>query len=94
MAGDMVGVRMRLEDADEPDAAPLGLREQRLDRVRGVDDDGDSLVLVPDEVGRAAEIVVHELREDHVPNVAPVAAISLEVQGFANALYDSWRGGT
>ena len=68
VARDVVGMRVRLEHPDEPDAAPLGLREQRLDRVGRVDDDGDAVVLVADEVGRAAEVVVHELREDHAPN--------------------------
>ena len=65
VARDVVGVRVRLDHADDPDAAPLGLGEQRLDRVRRVDDHGDAGVFVADEVARAAEIVVQELVEDH-----------------------------
>ena len=48
-----------------PDAAPLRLLEERLDREGRVDDDRDPRVLVADEVRRAAEVVVDELREDH-----------------------------
>ena len=66
VTGDVIRVRVGLEDADEPDAAPVGLREERLDGVGGIDGDGDAFVLVPYQVGRAAEVVVHELREDHV----------------------------
>ena len=67
VAGDVVGVRVRLEHADEPYPAPLGLERGRLDREWRVDDDGDPFVLVADEVRGAAEVVVQELREDHVP---------------------------
>ena len=35
VAGDVVGVRVRLEDADEPDAASLRLLQVLLDRVGG-----------------------------------------------------------
>ena len=76
VARDVICVRVRLEHADEPDIATSGLREQRLDRIGRVDRDGDAIVLVAHEVGGAAEIVVHELREDHAPTVAAVAAIS------------------
>jgi hypothetical protein len=65
VSGDVVGVRVRLEDADDPDAPPLGLLDVRVDRVRGIDDDGDALLLVADEVGGAAEVVVDELLEQH-----------------------------
>ena len=55
---DVVGVRVRLDHADEPHPLPLGLGEQRLDRVRRVDHDGDPGLLVTDQVARAPEIVV------------------------------------
>ena len=48
--GDVVGVRVRLDDARQPDAAPLRFFEVLLDPVRGVDDDRDAGVLVSDEV--------------------------------------------
>lgn len=66
VARDMVGVRVRLEDARQTNRPPLGLVQVLLDRKCGVDDDRDALVLVADEVGRTPEIVVHELREEHV----------------------------
>ena len=50
VAGDVIGVRVRLEDADEPDVAALRLRQHRLDVVRRIDDDRDARVLVADEV--------------------------------------------
>ena len=37
--GDVVGVRVRLDDAHEPHVAPLRLLHVLLDRERGVDDD-------------------------------------------------------
>ena len=52
VAGDVVGVRVRLEHADEADVAARRLLQQRLDRVRRVDDDRDAGVLVADEVAR------------------------------------------
>ena len=63
--GDVVGVRVRLDRPDDPEPAPLGLREQRLDRERRVDEHGDAGFFVSHEVTRAAEIAVQELMEDH-----------------------------
>ena len=61
--GDVVGVRVRLEHARDPHVPLLGLLEVLLDRVRGIDDHRLARGLVADQVGRAAEIVVDELRE-------------------------------
>ena len=75
VAGDVVGVRVRLEDARDPHV-PLGrLLEVGLDRVRGIDDHGLTRGLVADQVGRAAEIVVDELPKLHGkdPNSDPGA---------------------
>ncbi len=72
VARDVVGVRVRLDDADEPDVAPLCFLDDRLDRVRRIDDDRHAGVLVPDEVAGAAEIVVQELLEEHRPTLPPV----------------------
>ena len=80
VAGDVVGVRVRLDGADDPKAAPLRLGEQWLDLERGVDERGDSRLLVADQVTRAPEIVVQELVEDHDATVAPGVAISPEVR--------------
>ena len=63
--GDVVGMRVRLEHADDPHPALLRLLEVLLDREGRVDDDGRARVLVADEVRRAPEILVDELREDH-----------------------------
>ena len=65
VTGDVVGVRVRLEDARDAHVALLGLREVGLDRVRGIDDHGLTRGLVADQVGRAAEIVVDELPKLH-----------------------------
>ena len=65
--GEVVGVRVRLEHAREPDFLVRGLVEVLLDRVRGIDDHGFTGVLVADQVRRAAEAVVDELAEDHKP---------------------------
>ena len=63
--GDVVGVVVRLEHAHDPHARPLGLLEVGLDRVGGIDDHRLAGRLVADQVGRAAEVVVHELLEEH-----------------------------
>ncbi len=86
MTREVVGVRVRLEHADEADAAPPGFFEVLLDRVRRVDDDRLPSALVADQVRSAPESVVNELREDHSgAKVPPVSAIALEVSGPAVA---------
>jgi hypothetical protein len=63
---DVVRVRMRFEDALDPHALLLGDREILLDRERRIDDDGGACLCIADEVGRAPEILVHELpKEQH-----------------------------
>jgi len=65
VARDVVRVRVRLDDAHEPHSASLRLLEVLLDGERRVDHGRDPGVLVADQVGRAPERVVDELREDH-----------------------------
>ena len=65
MAGEVVGVRVRLDRPRDPDARALGGRKHRFDRVRRIDNGGEARLLVADEIGRAAEIVVQELLEEH-----------------------------
>ena len=65
VAREMVGVRVRLEHADQPHVLSRCLLEVLLDRVGRVDDHGCPLVLIADQVRRAAEAVVDELVEDH-----------------------------
>jgi hypothetical protein len=50
VAGDVIGVRVRLQDGDELDAMALALVQVLLDRVRGIDDDRGPRPLVADEV--------------------------------------------
>ena len=63
--GNMVGVVVRLQNAVDAHVTVLGLLEVLLDRVGGVDDQGDAVLLVADEVGRTTEVVVEELLEEH-----------------------------
>src|SRR4249919_3098405 len=65
MPGDVIGVRVRLDRADDPDVAMLCLLEVLLDRECRVDNDSFACARVADEVRGAAERVVDELREDH-----------------------------
>ena len=66
VAGDVVGVRVRLEDARSTRTrVSRGLGEELLDREGRVDDDRDRRRLVADEVRGAAEVVVDELLEQH-----------------------------
>ena len=79
VAGDVVGVRVRLDRAHDAQSVPVGLLQERLDRERRVDEHRDARLLVADEVTRAAEIVVQELMEDHGATVAPGRAPALPV---------------
>jgi hypothetical protein len=63
--GEMVGVRVRLDRPDDPDLAPRRFRQHGFDRVRRVDDRRDTSFLVADQIRRTAEVVVHELLEQH-----------------------------
>ena len=65
MAGEVIGVRVRLEHSRDPHAAALGLLEVGLDGVRRVDEHGLACFLVTDQIGRAAEVVIHELAKEH-----------------------------
>jgi hypothetical protein len=62
---EVVGVRVRLEHADQADAVPLRLGKVLLHCVRGIDDRRDAFVLVADQVRGTSEPVVDELPEDH-----------------------------
>ncbi len=85
VSGDVVRVRVGLQDADDPHVAPRRLLEVLLDRVCGVDDDGIAGFLVADQVGRAAEIVVDELREQH--SAAQASRLEAELLGDHHALH-------
>ena len=63
--GEVVGVRVRLDHADDAHGALLGFFEVLLDGEGRIDDDGVTGTGIADEVGGAAERVVDELREDH-----------------------------
>jgi hypothetical protein len=63
--GEMVGVRVRLDHADDASFAMLGLLEVLLDRESRIDDDCLARARVADEVRSTPERVVDELREDH-----------------------------
>jgi hypothetical protein len=65
VAGDVVGVIVSLEHAHDPRAGPLRRLDVALDCVRGIDDHRLAGRLVHDQVGGAAEIVVHELLKEH-----------------------------
>ena len=72
---DVVGVRVRLEDADQPDVVPLDLCQHGFDVIRRVDDDRDAGVLVADEVRGAAQVIVQELLEQHGATLPPCSAM-------------------
>jgi hypothetical protein len=78
VAGDVVGVSVRLEHPHEAEIAALALGEHALDGQRRIDHDGLPRLLVADEVARTAEIVVDELTEEHAATLASRAASFLE----------------
>jgi hypothetical protein len=63
VAGDVVGVVVRLEDVRDREVVLLGEREVVRDLPFRVDDGG--LAPVREDVGRAAEILVQHLPEEH-----------------------------
>ena len=63
--GDVVGVGVRLQHPHDAEARALRLLQIRLDRVGGVYHGRLAALLVADQVGRAAEIVVDALEKDH-----------------------------
>ena len=65
VSGEMIRMSVRLDDADDPHAAALGLLEVLLDRVGGIDHDRLAGALVAHEIRRATKGVVDELGEDH-----------------------------
>jgi hypothetical protein len=65
VAGHVIGVVVGLEHVLDPHAEVAGQPQVLVDVQARVDDGGDALVLVPDEVARAAEVVVGQLAEDH-----------------------------
>ena len=66
VAGDVVGVRVRLEDPHDPNRLVLGGLQVLLDRVGRIDHERLTRRGITDQVGGAAEIVVHELAKQHV----------------------------
>ena len=65
VAGEVIGVRVGLDRADDAHVALRGLVEVLLDREGRVDDDRVARSRVADEIRGASERVVDELREDH-----------------------------
>ena len=65
VAGEVIGVRVGLDRADDAHVALRGLVEVLLDREGRVDDDRVARSRVADEIRSASERVVDELREDH-----------------------------
>ena len=80
VAGDVVCVRMRLENGNELDVSTLALIQILLDRVGRVDDDGNARMFVADDVGATSKVVIDELREEHTTTLATAAANYLEVR--------------
>ena len=65
VAGDVIGVVVRLEDVLDADTHVPCKVQIDIDLEARIDDGGDSRAVVADEVGRAAEIVVGDLAKQH-----------------------------
>ena len=65
MAGDVVGVVVRLEHVPDRDAVVAGELEVLVDLEARIDDRGDAGVLVADQVRRTPEVIVGDLPEEH-----------------------------
>ena len=71
VAGHVVGVVVRLEDVLDVDAEVAREVQVLLDLELGIDHRHDTRLLVADEVGRAPEVVVGDLAEDHASRPRP-----------------------
>ncbi len=69
VARHVIGVRVRLEHVLDAHAEVARERQVLLDVELGVDDRGDAGVLVADQVGRAAEVVVGHLAKQHASTI-------------------------
>ena len=67
VAGNVVGVGMRLQHPDDPNAGLGRGLEIRLDRIGGVDHESLPTAGIADQIRGAAEIVVDELAKEHEP---------------------------
>ncbi len=65
VAGEVVGVGVRLDHANDAHPLPLGIFEVLLDREGRIDHDRLPSSGIADEVGSTPQRVVDELREDH-----------------------------
>jgi hypothetical protein len=74
----VISVGVRLEDAHETRLLLVRLGEVLLDYVGRVDDDRRPRGLIADQVGRAAEIVVDELAEEHGRNLTGQTDVHLK----------------
>ncbi len=66
MSGDVIGVVVGLEDVSDADAEVARELQVLVDLETRIHDRRDALVLVADEVGRAPQIVMYQLSEDHL----------------------------
>src|SRR5207245_1369945 len=64
---------------DDPDAEPLRLGQVGLDRVRRIDEHRLARLLVAEEVGRAPEVLVDELPEEHCDRTLALAPAGLQI---------------
>ena len=65
VSGQVIGMRVGLDDADDLDFVLGRHREYRRERIGRIDDRGDAGLLIPYQVRRAPEVVVEELLEEH-----------------------------
>jgi hypothetical protein len=63
--GDVVGMVVGLEDVLDRDAQVAREPQVLADLEPRIDDRGDARVLVADQIGGAAEVLVRDLPEDH-----------------------------
>ena len=66
VAGDVVGVVVGLEHVLDPHPVQARQPPVGLDVPLRVDDRGDARVAIGDQVGRAAEVLVDDLTEEHL----------------------------
>ncbi len=82
VAADVVGVVVRLEDVLDRDAEVAREPQVLADLEPRVDDRRDARGLVTDQVGRAPEVLVRDLPEDH-ERTLPSVLITLRAQATA-----------
>jgi len=86
MTGDEVGVKVRQKHVRDAQIVPGGEGQILVDIPLGIDDGGDTGVLVADEIGRMGEAIEVELLQEHGCIIFEVHGVRAVLRGSQGSL--------